>query len=489
MKINTIFLTDFYKVGHRAQGPKDVTKGYSNLTPRGTRLPGCKAVVLAGLQYLIKEYLITQFNENFFNRGLKYVLEEYKAVLLNCLGVENPATDHIEYLWHLKHLPIDIYAVPEGSSVGLGCPMLVITNTDDNCFWLVNYLETLISTIIWGPCTSATKAKRMRQIMEKWAKAANETDLGFINWQGHDFSARGMLGVEAGLLSGLGHLTSFSGTDTIYAILAAQKYYNAPLTVGGSVPATEHAVMCSWNKEDEQETFRHLIEDVYPNGIVSIVSDTWDLWKVCTEYVPALKEKILARNGKVVIRPDSGDPVLIVCGDPSAPEGTPQNKGVLRLLAEAMGTTTRDDGGLPMINGVGVIYGDSIDEDRCNEILRRCVEELGLSPYNVVFGIGSYTYQYVTRDTHGFAIKQTAVVRNGVLINTFKDPITDNSCKKSCVGIPCTFQGEFGKSYDIMTDQNMPGALEICGFQKVFGNGKLLIETTLEEIRKRVAEV
>ncbi len=328
----------------------------------------------------------------------------------------------------------------------------------------------------------------MRDIMVKWALASGEKDLGFINWQGHDFSMRGMFGIEAGIISGLGHLTSFSGTDTIPAILAAQKYYNAPLNSGGSVPATEHAVMCSWDKENEQETFRHLIEDVYPNGIVSIVSDTWDLWKVLTEYVPNLRETILKRKGKVVIRPDSGDPVLIVCGDPSAPEGTPQNKGVLRLLVEALGTTPGVDGALPTINGAGVIYGDSIDEERCNEILRRCVEELGLSPFNVVFGIGSYTYQYVTRDTHYQAIKQTAVVRSGRLINTFKDPVTDNGSKKSAVGIPCTFQSEFGKSYDIMTDQNIPGALDLCGFQKVFSNGKLLIETSLEEIRKRVAE-
>lgn len=306
--------------------------------------------------------------------------------------------------------------------------------------------------------------------------------LSFIDWQGHDFSFRGMSGMEDAILSGIGHLTSFSGTDSIPAILAAREFYGAALTTGGSVPATEHSVMCAGTEDGEFETFKRLLTEIYPSGILSIVSDTWDLWEVLTNYVPRLKDIILARNGKMVIRPDSGDPVKIMCGDPDSYGAA--HEGTLRLLAEALGVNS-ERSGLPLIRNAGAIYGDSITTERAEQILYRCVHELKLSPFNCVFGIGSFTYEFVTRDTYGFAMKATAVMRGGKLVPIFKDPKTDDKreSKKSRYGIPCVYLKN-GK-YEVK-DNCQPEELDSCAFEKVFEDGKLLVSPDFETIRKRV---
>lgn len=484
--MNPIFLEDFYKIGHVQQYPEGTTQVFSNWTARSTRVKEHNGIVFFGLQYFIKEILIELWSD-FFLTPLPEVLAEYRHVIRNTLGVQNPKTDHIENLHKLGYLPLDIWALPEGDTVPLRVPALVITNTEPSAYWLPNFLETILSNILWKPCTSATTAQAFRRIFTKYAIEAGERDLTFVNWQGHDFSFRGMSGREDMMLSGMGHLLSFNGTDTIPAILGAQQYYSAVIdgmACGGSVPATEHSVMCAGSKEGEQETFRRLIEDVYPTGIVSIVSDTWDLWKVLTEIVPALKDKILARDGKVVIRPDSGDPVNILCGDPDKGPGSPAGYGTLRLLEATLGSSP-GGGNLPMINKAGAIYGDSINLERADAILSRTVRELKLSPYNVVLGIGSYTYEFVTRDTYGFAMKATAVRQNGEIVNIYKKPITDtNKEKASLTGIPCVHKDAYGQYF--VQDNQQPEMLDNCAFHKVFHNGELLVDQTFDEIRKRV---
>ena len=297
-----------------------------------------------------------------------------------------------------------------------------------------------------------------------------------------------MSGLEDAVLSGMGHLTSFSGTDTVPAIIAAHDYYGADYSVGGSVPATEHSVMCSYGQEDEFETFKHLITEVYPTGIVSIVSDTWDLWKVLTDYIPRLKDTILARDGKVVIRPDSGDPVKIICGDDSSVSSaiTPKQQGTLRLLANFLGV--HGGPGLPLINNAGAIYGDSITLERADQILTRTIDELHLSPYNMVFGIGSFTYEYVTRDTYGHAMKATAVRRGNEVIPIFKKPVTDDGSKTSLKGIPAVYHDNEG-TY-VVQDMKSPIDLDHCAYRKVFSGdkGNLLIDQTFDEIRKRTRQ-
>ena len=221
--------------------------------------------------------------------------------------------DHIRALHDLGYLPLELRALPEGTQVPIGIPMFVMWNTNPEFFWLTNYLETTLSSIVWGPSTAATLAKRYRRILEHWIGETGG-DPDFIDWQGHDFSYRGMYGSEAAMLSGAGHLLSFTGTDTVPAIDFLEDFYNADSDnelVGGSVPATEHSVMCMGTEDGEIETFHRLITDLYPNGIVSIVSDTWDYWKVWTDYLPALHDEIRASDGTVTIRPDSGDPVKI----------------------------------------------------------------------------------------------------------------------------------------------------------------------------------
>lgn len=495
--MNPLFLTDFYKIGHVKQYPVGTTRVYSNYTPRSSRVAGQKGMIFFGLQYYMIKYLWGYWDKYFFQVPLNKILDEYKEVISATLGDKNPKTDHIEALHELGYLPLKIYALPEGTECPLGCPALVIYNTVDHAYWLPNFLETSLSNVIWRACTSATTAKRFRNVFIKWAKASGEEDLGPVDWMGHDFSYRGMAGLEDAMLSGMAHLLSFNGTDTIPAVIGAHDYYNSAYSCGGSVNATEHAVMCAGTKDNEQETFRRLMQDVYPTGILSIVSDTWDLWKVLTKYVPELRSLIFDRDGKIVIRPDSGKPTNILCGDLDRAEDNgeeygravhPAYEGVLRLLAEAMGLDTNRKG-LPLINKMAAIYGDGISVDVAEETLRRTVTELKMSPYNLVFGIGSYTYCFVTRDTYGQAMKATAVVINGKLINIFKKPITDDGGKTSHLGIPTVYRTEESTEEHpnyFVVQESKPEDLDNCAFLKVFEDGHIPNMHSFADIRKRV---
>jgi nicotinamide phosphoribosyltransferase len=282
-----IYYIDFYKVGHIDQYPPGVSQIWSNWTARSTRIAYQKTVVHFGIQYFVKKILVDLFSA-FFAAPCAELIAEYEIIIRSTLGLASPRTDHIRALHALGYLPVAIYSLPEGTSVPIGCPSLVITNTHPDFFWLPNYLETVLSAYLWKASTSATTAQRFRKLFERYALSSGESDLSFVDWQGHDFSMRGMSGLEDAVMSGLGHLTSFRGTDTVPAILAAQHYYGAEFNCGGSVCATEHSVMCAGGQDGEFETFRRLIEDIYPQGILSIVSDTWDLWKVLTDYVPRL---------------------------------------------------------------------------------------------------------------------------------------------------------------------------------------------------------
>lgn len=313
-------------------------------------------------------------------------------------------------------------------------------------------------------------------------------DLTFIPWQGHDFSFRGMSGIEDAVMSGAGHLLSFAGTDTIPAIDFLEQYYNADCTkelIGGSVPATEHSVMCMGSAEGELGTFERLISTIYPTGIVSIVSDTWDFWQVITEFLPMLKDKILARDGKVVIRPDSGDPVKIIIGDKDAVPGSPEYKGAIACMWETFGGTITEQGYKLLDGHIGLIYGDGITTERQQAILKG-LKVQGFASYNVVLGLGSFTYEYVTRDTFGFAMKATYGEINGVGRDIFKDPKTDDGTKKSARGLLQVYRKEDGKlamKDQCTEEEKMQGELKT-----VFKDGKLVVDHTLGEIRERIKE-
>ena len=481
--MNPLLLTDGYKVDHRRQYPQGTTLVYSNWTPRKSRIDGVEEVVFFGLQYFIKKYVLEDFKTYFFAQPKDKVVAEYSRRINNYLGENQVGTKHIEDLHDLGYIPMVIKALPEGASVPIKVPMFTMYNTLPEFFWLTNYFETLVSAVVWMPCTSATIAKQYRKVLDKFAMETSSIP-EFVDWQGHDFSMRGMAGIEASLISASGHLLSFSGTDTVPAISLLEDYYNADSDkelIGGSVSATEHSVMCMGTIEDEIGTFKRLICEVYPKGIVSIVSDTWDLWKVLTDYLPKLKNEVLSRKGKVVIRPDSGDPVDIICGNPNGKNGN-EKKGVIELLWETFGGTTNDKGFKELDSHIGAIYGDSITVARATQICER-LKEKGFASINIVLGIGSYTYQYNTRDTFGFAMKATYGEVNGQGREIYKDPITDDGTKKSAKGL-MKIELENG-SYRLIDqatwEQEKTGELK-----EIFREGKLLIDQTLAEIRQRV---
>lgn len=549
MNINPLLQTDYYKIHHYGMYPENTTKIYSNLTPRKSRLPGVNKIVVFDFQYFILEYLIKQWNDDFFKpdsiaacrhawnslsktkitdeaiqRNIESirtnVISKYKRMMDATCGKDVVSMKHIEDLWDLGYLPLEIKALPEGTLCPIGVPCLTITNTVDHAYWLVNYLETILSCSVWQSITSATIALEYKKLLSKYAhETVGNTD--FVQWQGHDFSMRGMSSLESACMSGAGHLLSFTGTDTIPAISFLEQYYGADVEkelVGASVPATEHSVMCMGSLEDEIGTFKRLLDD-YPTGILSVVSDTWDLWKVLTEYLPALKEQILARDGKLVIRPDSGDPVDIICGeqiitrdyrDIVEQEGMdktlPKYKGVIELLWDVFGGTINSKGYKELDPHIGAIYGDSITLERAEQICER-LKAKGFASTNIVFGIGSYTYQYNTRDTFGFAVKATygEVLMTGWLDSQspeamepaqwtecrelFKDPITDDGTKKSKKGLLRVSYAETDNPEDkyIIVDDQCTWEEEKQGLlETIFLDGKLTKFQTLSEIRERL---
>ncbi len=493
--MNPLLLTDGYKTSHNKQYPKGTTLVYSNFTPRSNKYApkGCNEVVVFGPQMVMMQ-LHETFQREFFSKPKDEVCQEMKSELSMYLGSDYDVS-HFEALHDLGYLPINVKSLTEGTLVPIRVPVLTIYNTHPDFYWITNYLETILSNLLWKPMTSATISHQYRKVLTKWQEKTDKEKSWFIDWQGHDFSMRGMDSVEAVISSGLGHLTSFMGTDSLPTIWGARKYYGAEGAFCGSVPATEHSVMCAGGKEDEIETFRRLLE-TYPTGILSVVSDTWDLWKVCTEHVVTLKEEILARDGKLVIRPDSGDPVDILCGDygfsytdddvlqytPDSRITDPAAKGVIELLWDVFGGTVNEQGYKVLDPHIGAIYGDSITIDRADEICAR-LEAKGFASTNVVLGIGSFTYQYNTRDTFGFAMKATYVEVEGEGREIFKDPITDDGTKKSATGLLSVHNhdGEY-----VLVDRCTWEGEEVSSLQTIYKNGEFHNTTTLSEIRERL---
>lgn len=527
MSAEAILLTDGYKLGHRNQYPKGTEYVYSNWTPRTSKYypEASEGVVVFGIQYLIQKYFIDEFKTKFFDKPKQQAVAAFKRRVDLFLGPNNVGTQHIEELHDLGYLPIRVKALPEGTLCPIGVPALTIVNTHPDFFWITNYLETLISTELWLPMTSATTArlfkKNLINHLEKTKVELSDTDMGFLC---HDFSMRGMAGVEAAILSGLGHLTSFNGSETIPANEAAEHYYDIDGRkdlISATVPVTEHSVMCAGGMEDEFETFKRLITEVYPSGFVSIVSDTWDFWQVITDYMPRLKDIIMARDGRVVIRPDSGDPVDIIAGLPAKkivedrgkiyyfPNiGIPkeelkisrwlrhnnveelakyevteaQVKGAYECLMDIFGFHYNDAGFRIMDTHIGMIYGDSITLERQEEIYRR-LEDKNIAATNLVLGIGSYTYQYKTRDSLGFAMKATWCQINGQPKEIFKCPKTDSGMKKSLKGLiqVISVGGKLTAIDQVDADRE-----EASWLTTVFEDGKFTQRYSLKQIRETV---
>lgn len=494
MKLFAPLATDAYKFFHIDQYPAKTEYVYSNMTPRSDKHtafnPGYdhKAVWFGG-QGATQALLIEFWGETFFSKPKGAVMDRFRKRITSNFGIGR-ILDAMGDLHDLGHLPLLIKALPEGSRVPMKVPFFTITNTHPDFGWVTNFVETPLSAETWKPLTTATTAYEYRRTFEEWAKKTGAPK-EFCAWQGHDFSMRGMSNIMDAASSGAGHLTSFLGTDTAPAMDYLDQYYSGEETfLGGSVYATEHSVMCMGGKDGEFDTFKRLITEVHPTGIVSIVSDTWDLWNVVKRggILEQLKEEILARKpdalgfAKVVIRPDSTPttPADILCGDPNAEPGSPAFKGVAECLWDIFGGTTTSTGHKYLHERIGFIYGDSISPRMQEEIMSRLAAK-GFAAQGVL-GLGSYTYQHVTRDTFGQALKATCGIVDGQGRELFKDPITDRGgMKKSAKGLLRVEKDENGEF--VLFDQQTVEQEKLGLLQPLFYNGKMARHQTIAGIR------
>lgn len=588
MKLFAPHQKDFYKADHRSQYPKGTEVIYSNFTARSgkhSNVPNSKGVLFVGLQLFIIDYLINEWNDSFFNKPKEEVVEKYRQRISKALNKDFDIK-HIRELHDLGYLPVSIKAMAEGSFVPYKVPVLTIKNTIPEFYWVTNMLESVLSCELWPLITTATTYREYLKTFYEYAELTG-SEKSFVPFQAHDFSYRGMFGREAAAKSGLaGLLTGSMGTDCIPAIDLAEEYYPNPEEfkdefIAGSVSATEHSVMGSniellvnsnMSRSDaEMQVFKELITETYPDGIVSIVSDTFDFWNVVTEILPKLYKEVVSRNGKLVIRPDSGSPVKILCGnleftdydstDSNLPkfkslkqieeylveeefsvddgwrsnsddtetktdihyfrfkdtyykfeqvsnyicnsdwnglEGychlqdtshtleiynrTPQEKGLVECLWEIFGGNLTHKGYKVLNEKIGAIYGDSITLDIQKKILEK-LKSKGFASSNVVLGVGSFSLTYVTRDSHGFAMKATSAIIDGKRIDIYKDPKTDDGTKKSAKGLlmVTNINGTFELMDQVTPKEEARGCLE-----KVFENGKLLKNYSLMEVRNLV---
>ena len=496
LKMNPMLAIDSYKLGHMTMYPEGTELVYCNLTARNFEhlkktLPNDfqffndKAVVF-GLSGAVQE-INEIFKNNFFDKDFEELSEEFRQTIRPFIG-DNDDTmivENFRKLHELGYLPLVFKTLPEGSQVPANVPMMTWYNTHPDFAWLPNYLETFISAQVWKLITSATISKIYKNIFDYYGELTGVSK-GVRLIQGHDFSARGMSSIYDAIRTGAGHLTSFIGSDTIGATKWIEKYYNPKGLIAVSVPATEHSVMCMGTKEKELDTYRRIMKK-YPFGVVSIVSDTWDYWDLITNGTKALKEDILNRyydsNGlaKVVLRPDSGNPVDIICGTKMEDDRTPQEKGSIKVLDEIFGSQKNDAGYKVLNEKVGLIYGDSITPIRAHNILKKLMKK-GYASNNVVLGIGSFTYQYVTRDTLGMAIKATAAIIDGKVVKIFKEPKTDSG-KRSAKGFMkvVKMNGDYVLVDNLENDDG--GELKM-----MFRDGTFINLPTFDEIRERLTQ-
>lgn len=469
--MNLLLQTDVYKMGHKDQYPPGTNKVYSYLESRGSREDGLDYTVFFGLQYYLKKYFKPVTHDD---------VDEYEEIASGILGPSNINTRQFRELADLGYLPLQIKAVPEGTVMPLHNALMTITNTHPDFAWLVNYVETLLMKL-WLPITVASNSYRFRRLFDGWAnRTVGNRD--HVPFQMHDFGYRGCGSEESAAIAGSAHLLSFLGTDTTAAVCLLKDYYGSKGPIGLSVPASEHSVMCAWNDENEDVQAIGNMLNTYPSGIVSIVSDTYDLWKTITDYYcGSFKQRILNRDGKVVVRPDSGDPPLIICGDPSA-EG-PAQAGVLRLLEDGFGSATNGLGYKEIDPHIGCIYGDAIYYERAVNILSK-MAALGYASNNIVFGSGGLLLNQWSRDTLKMAIKATYCEVNGVPRPIEKRPVTDIG-KKSKRGLLRLqkIDTPLGPSYrtwdQVDSEDEKKGELDI-----VYKDGIISRTQTLDDIRK-----
>lgn len=418
-----LLLSDGYKQVHAEQFPKGTELLVSYLTPRKSRLVKMDKMVFFGLQAFCKKYLIEYFNENFFLLSEETVRREYTRVVDVMLGKGNYDPEKVIALHKLGYLPIEIWAVPEGSMVPMGVPCIEIHNTHPDFAWVVQWVESLLSSEIWKPCIHAGVGYSYRQIVNKYYDLTVEG--GKKCKAISDFGFRGMSCLQEATKASAAWLTSFSGSATIPAANYLENYYYCDIEKGDIITnaiSTEHSVMASnFAVDGDEKTFiKRLLTDIYPNASFSMVSDTYDYWNVVDNILPSLKKEIMEHNGKLLVRPDSGDIIDI-------------SVETIKHLWNHFGGNVNSKGYKVLDQHIGCVYGDGVTQERAETIYKKLMEA-GFAANNIVFGAGSFSFNCIeedgvlkpyTRDSYSVAVKATAGVVNGKYIPIFKDPKTD----------------------------------------------------------------
>lgn len=504
---NIILMSDSYKVSHYKQYPEGTEYVYSYFESRGCDNKGWDSVCFFGLQYFIKRYLIGQV-------VTQEKIEEAAELYADHFGdgvTPNPDLfyrEGWEYILqaHGGKLPVELKAVPEGMVIPNKTVLFTLVNTDPKCFWLTNFLETLLVQV-WYPMTVCTNSRYQKiSIMDYMKKTGNEEWAipAGVAFKLHDFGFRGVSSVESAAIGGCAHLVNFLGTDTVAALCCAQRYYGATKAPGFSIPASEHSTITSWGVEGECDAFKNMLEQ-YPTGLVACVSDSFDLFRACEEYWgTTLKDMIKGRItadtfGRLVVRPDSGDPATIVCQVCHL---------LLKQFAEDVTTTKTGHKVLPPY--IRIIQGDGVDWQSIPAILQKMMDE-GIAAENVAFGSGGALLQKMNRDTFKCAFKCAEIVIKGEARDVFKDPITDNgkASKKGKLTLQKVSESSFSEEDRYKPRQGDDGVkggtghlhYSPCGtyctvasgkgdpakdiMVPVFRNGEILKEYTLDEIRKQ----
>ncbi|WP_309923154.1 MULTISPECIES: nicotinate phosphoribosyltransferase [unclassified Arcicella] len=453
MENNIILLTDSYKVSHYKQYPEGTTQIYSYFESRGGKF---EEITFFGLQYLLKEYLAGQVvTQHKIDRAAKlYEAHFGNASLFNKAGWE--------YILHNHggRLPIRIKAVPEGKVIPTHNVMMTVENTDPNCFWLTNFLETLLLQL-WYPSTVATISREVKKVISHYLEETGDPTT--IDFKLHDFGFRGVSSVDSASIGGAAHLINFMGTDTVAALTFIQAYYgNEDDMFGFSIPAAEHSTITSWGKEHEVDAYRNMLAQ-YLEGLVAVVSDSYDIYHACEKlWGEVLKDDILARKGTLVVRPDSGEPKDIVLK-------------VAEILGEKIGFTLNSKGYKVLHPTIRIIQGDGVNYESIGEILAH-LKNHGWSADNVAFGMGGALLQKVNRDTQKFAFKCSAATINGQEQEVFKDPITDHGKLSKKGRLKLVFEN--GTYHTKKQEESGEDILET-----VFENGEVLKEISFAEVK------
>lgn len=465
---NIITLTDSYKLTHWKQYPEGTQHVYSYFESRkGARFD---ETVFFGLQYVLKEYLEgAVVTEDKIAAADRLARAHFNGDLFNAAGWRHVLERHG------GRLPVRIRAVPEGTRVPTGNVLMTVENTDPACWWLTNYLETIL-THVWYPSTVATLSAHVKSMIKSYLKYTGGP-MGGLPFMLHDFGFRGASSVESAGIGGAAHLVNFVGTDTVRAIEVAMEYYGAGVC-GFSVPATEHSVMTAMGPDGEQKVFEHMI-DQYPGGILSVVSDSYDIFGACERIIgTALKDKILRRDGVFVVRPDSGDPVPTVLR-------------ILAILGDKFGHGENAAGYKVLNPKVRVIWGDGLEPDTIGEILK-CMAGAGWGAENIVFGMGGGLLQKVNRDTQRFAFKSSAQCRGGVWHDIFKKPKDESKTSKKGRLSLIRVEGAHGSQYMTVPEADANDELYLKHMRSggdelktVFEDGRITSPQTFDQVRER----